>query len=222
MHSVARCSPHSAHHSHHLLEVSRDLSGLSRELDFFLPRFIRLLSFRPVVPFFLTIKKRNKTCMAFQTHIHAAHCPSWVSCTAAMQHGTVAHTHRNSELLIHYTHKKKAMKSSSQAVFTPHRVSMGWQQQAAEAGLVACFARVPRGSFYHPLSRPPQGAHLCCCHSLRLQSTSRRGPPANKHRTSALQTHTACPSSKHSPRGISFLAGNVQVGNLQLRIRGCQ
>jgi len=106
MHSVARCSPHSAHHSHHLLEVSRDLSGLSRELDFFLPRFIRLLSFRPVVPFFLTTKKRNKTCMAFQTHTHAAHCPSWVSCTAAMQHGTVAHTHRNSELLIHYTKNK--------------------------------------------------------------------------------------------------------------------
>lgn len=45
----------------HLLEVSRDLSGLSRELDFFLPRFIRLLSFRPVVPFFLTTGKEKET-----------------------------------------------------------------------------------------------------------------------------------------------------------------
>lgn len=52
----------------HLLEVSRDLSGLSRELDFFLPRFIRLLSFRPVVPFFLTTGKERDIHMAFPAH----------------------------------------------------------------------------------------------------------------------------------------------------------
>lgn len=54
----------------HLLEVSRDLSGLSRELDFFLPRFIRLLSFRPVVPFFLTTRKEKDIPVAFPTHSH--------------------------------------------------------------------------------------------------------------------------------------------------------
>lgn len=52
----------------HLLEVSRDLSGLSRELDFFLPRFIRLLSFRPVVPFFLTTRKERDIHVAFPAH----------------------------------------------------------------------------------------------------------------------------------------------------------
>lgn len=139
MHSVARCSPRSAHHSHHLLEVSRDLSGLSRELDFFLPRFMRLLSFRPAVPFFLTTKKETKHAWFFK-HRHAAHCPSWVSCpkapcTAAMQHSTVAHTHRNSELLFHYTKKCNETKFT---VFAPHWVSMGWQQQGAVAAEAWC------------------------------------------------------------------------------------
>lgn len=43
-----------------LLDVSRDLSGGSSEVDFFLPRFIRLLSLRPAEHFFLTVKMREK------------------------------------------------------------------------------------------------------------------------------------------------------------------
>lgn len=54
------CSHHKTHHACHLLEVSRDLSGLSSELDFFLPRFIRLLSFSPDVPFFLTSQNEER------------------------------------------------------------------------------------------------------------------------------------------------------------------
>lgn len=42
-----------AFHKSYLLQVSRDLSGLSMEADFFLPRFIRLLNFNPGVHFFL-------------------------------------------------------------------------------------------------------------------------------------------------------------------------
>lgn len=43
-----------------LLDVSRDLSGGSSEVDFFLPRFIRLLSLRPAEHFFLTVTTREK------------------------------------------------------------------------------------------------------------------------------------------------------------------
>lgn len=43
-----------------LLDVSRDLSGGSSEVDFFLPRFIRLLSLSPAEHFFLTVKMREK------------------------------------------------------------------------------------------------------------------------------------------------------------------
>lgn len=157
--------------------------------------------------------------MAFQTHRHAAHCPSWVSCpkaprTTAMQHSTVAHTHRNSELLFHYTRKSNEIKFTDSFHPTSGQYGMAAAGSSScrsllHTGLVACFPCIPRGSFYHPLSRLPQGAHLCCCRSLRLQNTSRRGPPANKHRTSALQMHTACLSSKHSPQVIYFLAKKI-------------
>lgn len=40
-------------HKSYLLQESKDLSGLSMEADFFLPRFIRLLNFNPGVHFFL-------------------------------------------------------------------------------------------------------------------------------------------------------------------------
>lgn len=54
-----------------LLDVSRDLSGGSSEVDFFLPRFIRLLSLRPAEHFFLTVKMRRKV-------ISLAHSlPTW-------------------------------------------------------------------------------------------------------------------------------------------------
>lgn len=105
--------------------------------------------------------------------------------------------------------KSSSQVANSQAVFTLHWVSLGWQQteKPQKPSLHTKFPLIPRVSFYHLLSSQPSlGAPLCCSHSLRLQSTSRRAPPANKHQTSAMQTHTTHCSSKHPPQGISPLA----------------
>lgn len=103
------------------------------------------------------------------------------------------------------------MKSSSQlvnlqVVVTLHWVSLGWQQteKPQKPSLHTKFPLIPRVSFYHLLSSQLSlGAPLCCSHSLRLQSTSQRAPPANKHQTSAMQTHTTRCVTGNFPPGCS-------------------